>query len=157
MELPDDTHLAYTVAHEAWYWRGDENDYVMIAASAKGSGGGVAWEFQVEEMELGGKQVIRVKVFDDAFAAFADVPGLFAALADGRAGTLVTVREVLDDLGAVDETERKSPYAEKIHTPRGKYDSTIREALRIAVTAAENDRQAERFEAALTAMERESA
>jgi hypothetical protein len=39
--------------------------------------------------------------------------------------------------------------------PRGKYDATIREALRIAVTAAENDAQAERFEAALTAMDHE--
>ena len=38
---------------------------------------------------------------------------------------------------------------------RGKYDSTIREALRIAVTAAENDRQAERFEAALAALDHE--
>ena len=36
-----------------------------------------------------------------------------------------------------------------------KYRGTIREALRIAVTAAENDRQAERFEAALAAMDRE--
>jgi hypothetical protein len=39
----------------------------------------------------------------------------------------------------------------------GKHDSTIREALQIAVTAAENDRQAERFEAALAAMDHEEA
>ena len=36
-----------------------------------------------------------------------------------------------------------------------KYRGTIREALQIAVTAAENDRQAERFEAALAAMDQE--
>ena len=155
MKLPEDTHLAYTVAHEAWYWRGGENHFVMVAASAKGSGGGVAWEFQIEEMELGGNLVTRVKVFDDAFAAFAQIPELFAALADGLAGTLVSVREVLDGLGAVDETERKSPHAEKIQAERDFRDSTVREALRIAVTAAENDRQAERFEAALAAMDRE--
>jgi hypothetical protein len=155
MKLSEDTHLAYTVAHEAWYWRGDENPFVMVAASAKGSGGGVAWEFQIEEMELGGKPTTRVKVFDDAYAAFAQIPEFFAAFADAPPSTLRAVIAALDAMGAVDETERISPHAEKIRRPRREHDATFREALRIAVTAAENDRQAERFEAALAAMDHE--
>lgn len=113
MNLPDDTHLAYIVSHEAWYWDASrvpgENPHLNVSASAKGSGGGVAWEFEVEEVTLD-KPTARIKIFEDAFAAFTQVPELFAALADGDGSTLAGVRNLLDMLGAVDETERVSPY-----------------------------------------------
>jgi hypothetical protein len=116
MNLPDDTHLAYTVWHEAWYAEASrtpgEKPHLMVAASAKGSGGGVAWEFQVDGYELGGGRVTRVKMFDDAYAALGQMPEFFEMLAAQRPVTLTEVRDILHALGAVDETERVSPYAE---------------------------------------------
>lgn len=159
MNIPDDCHLAYVVSHEAWYWeasRGNDNPHVSVSASAKGNGGGVAWEFQIEEMELGGKQVTRAKIFDDAYEAFTQVPELFAALADGGGSTLTGVRDLLDMLGAVDETERVSPYAERTRPPRSAHDETVRAALQIAIAEAPTDSMAERFSNALAAMEREA-
>jgi len=114
MNLPEGTHLAYTVWHEAWYAQAVEQAHerpnLMVAASAKGNGGGVAWEFQVSQYELGGKAVTRVLMFDDAYAALVQVPEFFAALAEYQPPTLDDVQEILHQFGAVDETERESPY-----------------------------------------------
>jgi hypothetical protein len=51
-------------------------------------------------------------MFSDAFAAFAQVPELFSRLAAlGDSASLDSVREVLEDLGALDETNRAAnPY-----------------------------------------------
>jgi len=92
-------------------------------------------------------------VFDDAYAAFTQVPELFAALADGAGTTLAGARSLLDMLGAVDETEHVSPYAERAPQARGEHTETIRAALRIAVAEAPNDAAAERFTAALAALD----
>jgi len=113
-QLPDDTHLAYVVSHEAWYGESHivRRPQIIIAASAEGSGGGVRWEFTVEEVDLASDgKPIRVRVFDDAFAAFSEIPEFFAALHGEGVSTLDHVRTVLDSLGAVDETARKSPAA----------------------------------------------
>lgn len=110
MALPEDTHLAYTVTHEAWYARSLPDDRREINITASAPGGGVAWEFTVEEVDLGSHgPAIRVKVFDDAFAAFAQIPQFFANLAGGKVKTLDEVRDVLRLMGAVDETERRGP------------------------------------------------
>jgi hypothetical protein len=150
MNLPDDTHLAYIVSHEAWYYRGDGKPSLSVSASA--NGGGVAWEFEIEEMELGGKPVTRVKVFDDAYAAFAQVPELFAALADGAGTTLTACRGLLDMLGAADETGRTGPRGEAPRVVRGPHDAAIREALRLAQSSAPNASAYLRFADALAAM-----
>lgn len=117
MNLPEDTHLAYTVWHEAWYADLNripgEEPHLMVAASAEGSGGGVAWEFQIDGYQLGREPVTRVKMFDDAYAAFAQMPEFFAVLAEQTPQTLDDVRAILDALGAVDETPRVSPYPER--------------------------------------------
>jgi hypothetical protein len=112
MNLPEDTHLAYIVWAEAWYHDANSNEepFLMISASAKGSGGGAAWEFQVDGYELVGKPVTRVKMFYDAYAALAQMPEFFTALAGQQPLTLDEVRAILDGLGAVDETPRVSPY-----------------------------------------------
>lgn len=114
MNLPEDTHLAYTVWHEAWYADATrdatEHPNLMVAASAKGSGGGVAWEFQIDGYELGGKPCTCVEMFDDAYAALAQIPEFFTALTERQPGTIEEIRAILDGLGAVDETERVSPY-----------------------------------------------
>jgi hypothetical protein len=133
-QLPDDTHLAYVVSHEAWYGTRDivRRPQINVAASAHGSGGGVRWEFTVEEVDLGSHgKPIRLKIFDDAFAAFAEIPEFFASLNEDGAGALDDVRHLLDSLGAVDETERKSPIA----TPRERRNRRITEAVTAAAIA----------------------
>src|SRR5437879_2598105 len=109
MELPGDTHLAYVVTHEAWYANALPDRHPEISVLASAEGGGCAWEFMVEEVDLSPSgPAIRVKVFDDAFAVFAQMPEFFAALAAEKTDALDGVREILDRLGAVDETERRS-------------------------------------------------
>jgi hypothetical protein len=114
MNLPAGTHLAYIVWHEAWYSRvpnlPQDHPHLMISASTGGQG--VGWEFPVEGYELCGRPVTRVKMFYDSYAAFAQVPEFFSALAEQQPLTLDEVRAILDSLGAVDETPRVSPYPE---------------------------------------------
>jgi hypothetical protein len=107
--LPEGTHLAYTIYHETSWWRGlpenarpnDGRPTIQVAASAKGAGGGVAWEFAVVEMT---QTTLYLEVFDDAWQAFAQIPAFFESLPD--CDTLDAVQALLDLLGAVDETER---------------------------------------------------
>lgn len=116
MNLPEGMHLAYTVTHEAWYWdavrdaRTGEHPHLMVSASTGGQG--VGWEFQIDGYDLSGP-VTRVKMFMDAYAALSQVPEFFAALAEQQPTTLDEVREILDGLGAVDETPRVSPYPDR--------------------------------------------
>lgn len=108
MNLPNDTRLAYIVCQEAWYAKAPGNDRgpeLNITASARD--GGVAWEFSVKEKVLGRRPVAYLKMFDDAFDAFEQVPEFFRALAKrGHDVTLAEIRSILDSLGAVDETAR---------------------------------------------------
>lgn len=110
--LPEGTHLAYTDWREAWYNDPREKPQVGVAASAEGAGGGVVWEFFIEEHDFGGAhgKAIRLGVFDDAFAAFAQIPEFFAALGAGDVTTLDEVIGLLCRIGAADETARTSPY-----------------------------------------------
>jgi len=98
--LPEGTHLAYVVAHEAWYRKVVDQPAIQVAAAADG---GQAWGFTVDEYSFG---AIHVGVFEDAFAAFAQIPEFFAALASEGAATLDDVRRILDAMGAADETDR---------------------------------------------------
>jgi hypothetical protein len=107
--LPEDCHLAYIVTREAWYANALPDRHPEINVLAAAEGGGCAWEFTVEEVDLGHRDpAVRVKVFDDAFAVFAQIPEFFAALAAAKVTTLDEVRSVLDGMGAADETERRS-------------------------------------------------
>lgn len=110
MNLPDDCTLAYTVNHESKYYRlYREATGTMtgrsLGVAASASGGGVAWEFVVEEHRLG-KGAVQLQIFDDAFAALAQIPEFFAALAEQEPTSLDAVRAILDELGAVDQTTR---------------------------------------------------
>jgi hypothetical protein len=137
MQLPEDTHLAYIVSHEAWYARALPDSRPEINVMAAATGGGVAWEFTVEEVDLGSHgPAIRVKVFDDAFEAFAQIPEFFAALAAGQAGTLGDLREILDSMGAADETQRHSRYGE---IPEKATPARIRKAIAAALPGSEAD------------------
>ncbi|GLY32000.1 hypothetical protein [Kineosporia sp. NBRC 101731] len=114
MNLPDDTFLGYLICDEAWYAEtlrrtGAARKYPEIMVSASARGGGCAWEFPIEEFELGGRMVTRARIFNESYVAFQQVPELFELLAERRPQTLQHVREILDELGAVDETQRVTP------------------------------------------------
>lgn len=99
----DGTMLTYTVCHEAWY-RATLPGGPEIMIHRAHPDGGILWEFGIREHPVGG---IRVEVFDDAFAAFAEIPEFFARLV--WVDTLAEVREALDDLGFTDTTKREPP------------------------------------------------
>ena len=105
MNLTDGATLTYTVSHEAWYSRVVERPEIVVS--------GPGWEFVVTEHDHGDRNPIRVGVFEDAFAAFAQIPEFFAALAEQQPGTLTGVRAILDEMGATDETPRVSPLRER--------------------------------------------
>lgn len=112
VNLPEGTHLAYVVNHEAWYAEHIPlNDPPTIMVQASAQGGGVSWEFSVEDgTKRIGKPSLLLTMWDDSWGALPQIPELFAALAAGHAATLGDLRELLDSLGAVDETSRVSPY-----------------------------------------------
>ena len=109
MQLPEDCHLAYIVTHEAWYANAMPDRQPEIYVTATTEDDGSAWEFGIREADFENRGVhpISVHVFDDAFAAFAQIPEFFAALAAEEVTTLGGVRTLLANLGAADETERK--------------------------------------------------
>ena len=111
MQLPEGTRFAYIVSHEAYYWdairthRADQRPEIIVQASAVD--GGVAWEFTVTDTNVGSP---KLTMFGDSWAAFDQIFEFFSALAAlGETPTLAQVREVLDRLGAVDQTERAQP------------------------------------------------
>lgn len=105
---PEGYRLSYTLTRQAWYSQppligtpGDRN-VVMVAMDT--TRGGAAWEFAIDDEPGGG---LRVKVYDEAWRAFADVPEFFAAMAAlGRGALLDEVVEILDSLGFTDITKR---------------------------------------------------
>lgn len=105
--LAPDCSLAYIVNHEAWYTLDDKPSLQVQSAS---TGGGVDWEFSVHDSGFRGRSSIHIMVFDDAFKAFAQVPELFALLAELEPTSIQTVIMILDQLGAVDVTQRVNPY-----------------------------------------------
>lgn len=104
--------LEYIIAKEAW-WRDatrniDPDPYISVIKAHRG--GGCDWEFQITDRSRTIKSAaVRIGIFDDAFAAFTEIPELFAALAAERPTTLDAVRKILDRIGAVDATERTRP------------------------------------------------
>jgi hypothetical protein len=68
----------------------------------------VEWEFVVVEYDFGKGAVPHLEMFSDSWAAFEQVPELFAGLRDEADGAdLEAVIGLLDQLGAVDVTERR--------------------------------------------------
>lgn len=123
-KLPEDCIFAYYVSHEAWYYTsaigGPE-----IMVTARSEDGGCAWEFGVRQVR---DIAIRVEVFSDAWAAFAQIPEFFATLAEEGADTLDAVREILDRLGAKDITDRDNLYPDR-PSPAAIYDERERQCL----------------------------
>jgi hypothetical protein len=107
MKLPNDCTLTYIVGYEAWY--ADANRLncprPYLGVHATSHGGGVAWEFEVQEYDLDGPTV-RLNMFADSFDAFTQVSEFFTMLTLQKPSTLADVRSILHYLGAEDRTER---------------------------------------------------
>lgn len=113
-----DLFPAYVVNHEAWYHQhlpAQMQDQSINVQSAS-TGGGVAWEFEVERVpDIG----IRLGMFDDSWDAFTEYPDLFRELqALGKGTNLDEIRDVLDRLGFKDITQRVD-----VSAPQGKDSS----------------------------------
>jgi hypothetical protein len=133
--------LEYIIGHEAWYADANKmvepNPYLSVIKAHQE--GGCDWELQIIDRSATiGKPAIQVTIFDDAFAAFAELAPLFTALADQQPTTLGQVRNILDRLGFVDATARTSPY--------GTSDRAAGEAARLRAKAAELTSAADRIE-----------
>jgi hypothetical protein len=109
MNLPEGTHLAFFDYRGAWYASGVREQMIGISASA-GPGSGGAWGFEVAEVDLGEHgTALQVRVFEDAFDAFTQVPEFFSELALVPDLTLDGVIFLLRELGAADETVTDPP------------------------------------------------
>lgn len=93
--VPAGTHLAYRVIPE------DLGTRAEVYISAAYPGGGCAWGFGIQYHQSP-ISAIQLRMFDDAFAALTDIPDFFAQLP--QADTLDGVVELLEELGATDET-----------------------------------------------------
>jgi hypothetical protein len=89
------TKLVYTHYSKAWYRDRelmveahmpllDEIGVQRIAMDDNGRYDGTVWDFRIALYELGGVLTWRVKVWEDGWAAFVDVPQLFQELAPMR-------------------------------------------------------------------------
>lgn len=105
--IDDEYTFSYIVQREAWYHTGPHSvrDLPAVSIMASADGGGVKWEFDVEEHDICGGS-LRLRVFADAFDAFTDVPGFFAGMAANPPKTLTALVFLLDHMGAQDITER---------------------------------------------------
>lgn len=125
--LPD--VLGYHVARESWWWpilgpNRNADDDILVGRYAPD--GGCRWEFTIAATNLG----LQLRIYDEAWAAFEETSGLFAALSaiagdhdttgvdDARQLrprrsvpplTLDHVRHVLDGAGFTDLTRREKP------------------------------------------------
>lgn len=105
--------LEYVVTAEA-YWANvhhaaDPRSAINVSKAAEG--GGCAWQFKIADfgVMVDGQPHIQVRVFEDAFPAFVELAPFFAALAERRPSRLAEVRELLDNFGFVDATQRVEP------------------------------------------------
>ncbi len=106
----EDYRYTYTVNAEAWYFADPRvparrDDLRKMVVAREHVGGGVAWEFTVQEYDLGGP-ALQIRLFHDAWDAFADIPELFEELRSHSPRTLASLRTMLDELGFIDSTAR---------------------------------------------------
>jgi hypothetical protein len=106
INVPDDCTFAYVVLSEGWY--AEAIDRPEMSVQLVNHAGGVNWEFVIVQKHHG-QSCIQVRIFDEAFAAFGQIPAFFDALRDEQPRTVEAVRKILDRLGAIDRTDREKP------------------------------------------------
>lgn len=100
-------HITYRILHEEWCAGASNPHEGETGRGIEVSGPEDAWTITVAESTICCALLLRM--FEDAFAAFGDIPWFFSALADGVT-SLEDVRIALDVEGAEDVTPRTSPY-----------------------------------------------
>jgi hypothetical protein len=105
------TRFAYALHYEACYW-GLFPDIPHISVMTRRSGGNPGWEITFTETLLAsGRTAVHLRVADNSWTAFTQLPELFAALAVRVAGpvTIAEIRELLIAMDGTDETLRDAP------------------------------------------------
>lgn len=105
----NDHRWEYIVSHEAWYAAVlDDKTRGIDIRKASAEGGGVYWEFGIRWIPLFGRECPKVSIFDDAWAAFREIPEFFSGLYDmGENAQPDAVTALLDRCGFIDVTERQ--------------------------------------------------
>lgn len=111
-----ESRLSYVISHEAHYKsvvKGREINVQREALTEDGHHDGVHWEFGFEWHDFGSRgDAVQVKLFDDAWVAFSEIPEFFQALArrctsEGMASMPpAAVAALLDEHGFTDITPR---------------------------------------------------
>lgn len=106
--------LTFDVQHESWHWAANRGvgGRPTIYVSAENPDGGCVWQFAVverDQRDAGGRKAVRIEVFDEAFAAFREIPEFFAALDAMPATNLADVVTILRRMDGDDVTEREMP------------------------------------------------
>lgn len=115
-----EARLTYVIVGECWYASSlDQVDRSSIEITALVPGNGCLWHFGLFEHETdkGGDDIpgapaentLRLEIFADGFAAFAEIPGFFRNLARYQPTSIAEVRATLDRMGAADLTPRVNP------------------------------------------------
>jgi hypothetical protein len=107
----------YVVGHEAWYWGSRPNKANVAEVSIEGGSGAEAWEIVClwRHIHSSGPPSMKVEVFQDAFAAFEEVPELFAKLAtmcNKHPQPKDVILAVLEALDFEDVTDREMSLAD---------------------------------------------
>ena len=112
------SRLSYVISHEAYYSdvvKGREINVQREALTEDGEHDGVHWEFGFEwhDFDRHG-EAVQVKLFDDAWVAFNEIPEFFQALArrstvEGSMPSMppAAVAALLDEHGFTDITPRE--------------------------------------------------
>ena len=114
------TKRVFVHEKESWYADAlkrlghvDEVNIVMRCYDKHGHGEGCIYEFVAVWLDLGGQPVLRIDVFAESFAAYADFADLFDALKgldpENQNMSPGAFCALLESLGIEDETERKRP------------------------------------------------
>ncbi|MGV9336641.1 hypothetical protein [Nocardia sp. NPDC003726] len=108
--MPNTT--AYVLVHEAWYTNPQRVQRPTLTVAVRDQDGAEEAEFEFEELPpgtLAPDSSLKLRVFDDAFGALAQLPEFLAALAAERPTTVAELVAILDRLGAEDITVRTRP------------------------------------------------
>jgi hypothetical protein len=108
--------LEFSISTEAWYFTPStlrDNCTEEIFFGRRVEGDGCKWEACLRWYKFndGNPPALKVEVFHDAFAAFTESPGFFAALAglSGKSPGTEEAAALLREHGFADATPRESP------------------------------------------------
>ncbi|MGY5210019.1 hypothetical protein [Nocardia gipuzkoensis] len=110
------TTTAYVLVHEAWYTNPARVQRPTLTIAIRDQDSDEAAEFEFEELPpgtLAPDSSLKLRLFDDAFGALAQLPEFLAALSAERPTTIAELVTILDRLGARDITVRTRPGDER--------------------------------------------